>query len=664
MADRRRYFFRNAIANDNRRQQAAKRKQTELTEHGFVARRHSSEGNSKRPIPSDEGGEGSGGGGSAGPSTKEQRTETSTHAGMATHAGNDTIDVEMADQPTAASGGMASNSGGGMRGTASFPIGIRQVPASYTRVYSKQYNIRIFNRLDEYRTPTINGVQWNDYIPNAHEIPCHHLAFYLSHSEMQRLRGKTKVVVEEANVDVANHTAIISYETNASGTQIGNNNLGITLYQLDPNIVKARTGVALLTQQAEVIRNVFWGVDHNSLPVSVAPSSAMPGIGAEFITRNYNNRFCYRSVRSVGTRAHNGVPWVSTPMQFYNVKRHVVKRENVSITEGPFTSWSYKPVNGIVMAQNYGIMPPGAVSVAGPAYNVRDSHTLRWRGVQPLQGVGASGMPGTRVGQPITTVIQPIGNVTNDIWRNAANGVQDLTRILIDDPYINGGHASAKIPVLVIGMDPQIGIVEATNAVAAVPCHVDLIITCHIRLRITEGIDYDDSNHNQAVEVNWKYPEWRYQLQQTENTMPLLMSGPMHQQNSVAAEMSGNPNVGNVAAPQIWDYPPAVTPVVENEAEGTEKEQLEVLDKAIKSLADEKIYPYMTRSSTKKHYETLKEELGKKKTTRKRDLKQQQQRHPLQTALEQNLAATPLRSAVNGLESQSLDTDSDEENLN
>lgn len=599
-------FFRNANANE-------KRRQTKLTET-YPLRRHSTEGGQKRPAPTDGDGnsEANTADPDAGPSggAKEART----HEGVEPDTGTMSSDVEMHDQPTVANGGVANSSGGGMRGSAAFPVGVRQSPTVHTRVFNKQYNLRIFNRLNEYSTPTYGGVQYNEFIPNAHEIPCHLVSFYMSYAEMQRLRSKTKVVVKNASVQISNHTAIISYETNAAGTQIGNNNLGITMYQLDPNISKARTGSALIAQQNQ-IRNVFWGIDHNTLPAAASPSSAMPGIGAEFITRNFNNRYGYRSVRAVTSRAVNGVNFPSTPMQFFNVNRHVVKRINVSINEGPFTSWNYTPKSGLIMAQNYGIMPTGGFFDTGTVYNLQDHKVPRWRPSQTTGGVTITGARGVQLGQTVSNAVHQVGNTYNDIFRSAAGDIQGFTSMLIDDPFI-GGSACRDIPPLIIGLDPQIGIVEATSAVSAVPCHVDIIVTASIELEITEGVPYDESNYGLQQEIDYKYPSYRMHTVVNQSGLPLVLSGNVTVEHAINSELSAYTQNGSVDVPPTWTYPAPVANLSATDVEDHQATADKELKEAIDDAGKEKLYPYVTRASVKKHIETLKKENDEKKNSR------------------------------------------------
>nr|QTE04069.1 MAG: VP [Phylloscopus proregulus parvoviridae sp.] len=600
----RKEFFKKAQANENRRQAARQ----PTIDNVFPARRVSGGSSSKRPAEGE-------------PEVDEQEPGTSSHQkkiaveGNEEMAaiGNDSTDVEMADMPTAANGSATSSSSSGMRGSAEFPIGIRQQTAKYTRVYSKQYHLRLFNRLNEYETPTVNGVVYNDYIPNYHEIPCDLLAFYLNFSEMQRLRNKTQVRVKRCDVDVANHTAIISYETNAAGTQIGNNNLGITLCQLDPMIVRHRTGRANLRQQGAVIRNVFWGIDVNTLPPVGAPVSNMPGLSAEFITRNYNNRYRYRTVRQIVNRSHNTVAVPNVPMQFYNVNRHVIKRKNVSITEGNFTTWSHVPKSGVVFAQNFGVMPPGSVDTAPLTINMNDHHNARARGITNVGVTPNTGFGNVQMGLPAPTSVNPVGQIAPDIFRNIGFDPDTMSRILIDDPYVNMGDKASHVPALIIGMDPQVGIVESTGVSTAVPCHVDLIITARIELEITEGVNYDDSNYGLLQEINYKFPNWRLYSNPSETAPPQALQGPMHQENALDAEVVFNAAGTNDNIQSTWNYPPPITPTA---SDVLNKEHDKTVEDENKFLVAELVYPYMTRSRTKKHFQKIDEEKKKKQGKR------------------------------------------------
>lgn len=447
--------------------------------------------------------------------------------------------------PTASTSSMSgnANTAGGMRGTVSLPIGSKNVPAKYIRTFTKQYHFRIFNNLVQRRNQTISNVVWNDIIPNYHEIPVQLLGFYLSPNEINRLRGKTQVKVLSAGCKVANKTAILTFETNASGTQIGNNNIGVTLCQLDPNIEMARSG-GLVKNSTAVMQQVCWGRDVNSYTASVTPTTDLPGLSAQYVIRNFDNRFYYRTVRANSGRTHD-FREEAKPMQFFNYNRWVIQRRNASIEEGPFCEWSYQPRNGIIFGTHKGLMPCGNINSNNTTYNIDKQQNYLNRLQTVALSSGLVQQPG--VANVGGSVVVP-GTVVNDIFQNAATN--DL--ITIDDHYVNC-QSSNEIPVLSIGIEPQVAINQASDAVSAVPCHVDLIVDASIVIEITEGIDYDDSNNTDMLEYNYKYPNFR--TYRYNEQIPTLMVQTIGAENAVETEHNFNTDTSTITVPTTWSWP-------------------------------------------------------------------------------------------------------------
>lgn len=543
-----------------------------ITDH-FPVRKAASDGN-KRKAPTDE---------EAGPS------KVPNVQAMGDDPNTDTV-VPMDVSPTPAnSGGSAGGSTSGMRGAAPLPLGVRNENAVYERNYTKQYHIRIFNRLHEYRTPTVRQVVYNDFIPNIHEIPVDHLGFYLNFAEFQRLRGKTQVRVKQCEVDVANHSAIISYETSASQTQIGNNNLGITLIQLDPYIHKSRTGVCLNQNQAAVVSDTFLGVSANEFEPTATPSSNLKGLSAQYITRNFDNRFCYRTVRSATNIIHNNQPTIAVPMQFFNVNRHVVKRINASMQEGHFTSWSHKPKSGVIVSNNR-LFPMGSIAGSRENFNVSDHRNISWRSVVLDNLSERTGLQDRPVGQAIGVATNPPGNVINDVFENTAQ----FERIIIDDPFTNISNRHDGIPVLAVGMDPQVGIVAASSLMTAVPCHVDLIITARCTLEITEGITYDDVNYGAIQEFDYKFPNYRMRITGAEQTVPGILLGPNDTSEPNFNEINGNTVPPDNGVPISWNFPGVLT----FEGDKSESDKTEMYN-TINEMKKDEVAGYFLRSKAK-----------------------------------------------------------------
>ena len=157
---------------------------------------------------------------------------------------------------------MSSSSGGGLRGTAILPRGVRQEGMRVTRKFKKQYLLRLQNDVvevgheyipaveDAVLTPPPHFNSVNSNLPGSvgiirypyHDLPVDMLSFYLSRAEMENMRFYSEARVKHAQVDVYNKTGVLNFETASSVSAIGNNNVGIYLVELSSDIGKKRTG--------------------------------------------------------------------------------------------------------------------------------------------------------------------------------------------------------------------------------------------------------------------------------------------------------------------------------------------------------------------------------------------------------------------------------------
>jgi hypothetical protein len=533
----------------------------------------------------------------AGPSGEPQ-TKNPTVNENSTVMANNTGDLPMADAPVVARDSGATNSASsGSRGQAPLPLGIRQSGQTYTRTFTRQYKLRIFNELSQRATPTVGGVIYNDFIPPYHDLPVDVLSFYMHPYDIQRLRHHTRVRVLNCDVDVSTHTAIITYETNAAGTQIGNNNLGITLIQLDPFM--PRTGESLIPEQATLVQNIFTGSDVNTLPISAVPTADNLGsLSATVVTRNYSNKYRYRTTRAIDAvlpRLHLTAATQITPSQFFPVDRYVIKRENISMTEGHFTSWSYKPKNGLIFARQRGLYAPGtitATTVINPNQKQAVSH-------RAFQAGNITGPQVTAPGQVNTIAALAVGNYYNDVFENEESNIL----ISIDSSFVNGG-GKVEVPHLIIGIEPQVGVNSTNDPPKPIPCHVDLIVTTSIDIEITDGIDYDDSLYPRIDEINYKYPDHRLYTATTGAGPFRILGAPFHSSNPDNNEQAWNSRgIDNTirttfAYPQIDKVP-------------TDQDNIDALAKALteRNTAYEEMMkndqPYFTRAQKKKVDEVL-----------------------------------------------------------
>lgn len=538
------------------------------------------------------------------PDTTPEKPGTSADANAADVADME-VDMPMADAPEPAVIGAATNSASnGMRGTVPLPVGVRQGQTTFLRTYKKQYQLRLSNDLNAYRTPTEQGVMYNEFIPPIHEIPVDFVSFYLNYAELQRLRQYTQVRVVEANCDVFNQTAILTFETNAQRTQIGNNNIGVTMVQLDPEIGKYRTGASRLLNVHQYVQEVFWGVDVNALPVSTTENTSMPGLSAMVERRNFNAKYGYRTTRAIVNRTENSVlASVVAAQQFFNVNRYVIKRHNISMEEGHFTSWSHKPKSGVIFSQNKGVFASGGMR--GAIMNFADD---RQQTIRTLNSSNTT-IKGPVAGQPVTSTTNVIGNYYNEVFQNS----QSYSYMLIDDPFVNPSNQNGAIPILAIGMDPQVAINSTTDALAKIDCHVDITLDVSITLEITQGTDYDDCNYGALQEINYKFPNYRTYRTDTPIGAPVIITGPQHLENPVDNDIHvSNSTAINNNIPITWGYPALPT---KDDVEDDDK----VLQASLKSYTQDErdpYFPYQNKAVKKLQKEQLDKEAKKQKAAK------------------------------------------------
>ena len=192
------------------------------------------------------------------------------------------------------SGGIGLRSGaGGMRGTAILPTGLRDPCGHYTRTYTKQYKLRLFNSSIEARSISTHITAGNQIRYPYHDLPVDYVGFYFSPDELAELSHYTQVNITDCEVSVSNKTAVLFFETAASTSTIGNNNVGVYLAQIDPAVTSCRTGMSNNDLQHN-IQHIFWGTHFNALNLGTAWSAAdLNKLSAQFVVHNYDNRFEY-----------------------------------------------------------------------------------------------------------------------------------------------------------------------------------------------------------------------------------------------------------------------------------------------------------------------------------------------------------------------------------
>lgn len=416
----------------------------------------------------------------------------------------DAVATGSADQLRSAgssTGGSGQTVGSGMRGMAPLPTSNPQPSGVYTRTFRKQYHFRIKNEAVYTKSGNTDAVS-NGYIRYPfHDLPVDYLAFYLSKAEIHQLSNYTEVRVKHCKVDVFNKTGCLNFETAASVSSIGNNNVGIYLCQLDPDIVKYREG----TYFERDIAHILHGNPYPK-PSATGWTTDNAYLGAQYVRRNLYRPFEYK-ISYVPERSRTQTPATAPyPATFslplFNPLTFITKKINASFDEGHFTSWEYKPKSGLIMGQytnNY----------------VNRARTAMMRRKLPLI---------TNFDQPPTNAFGSSAKVQGYAFnkeslylRNFRNlQVANYDRLKIDE-YTVGGPT--RIPTLCIGIEPLT--TELNGKWEAVNAFVDLTVNTYCTIEIKQGVPYINGNTRSVIVPDYMQPEYNLCVQDdtTENIL-------------------------------------------------------------------------------------------------------------------------------------------------
>lgn len=147
------------------------------------------------------------------------------------------------------------------------------------------------------------------------------LGFYCSKEEILELHQYTSARVKEVNVEVFHKTAVLTFETNSSLSNIGNNNIGIYLNIFSSDLNSKRFG-RFDTSQSNLIENIFWGNHAEHMGETDNYSEEKIGkLGAEYVTRNFENMFEYHSTKSIKIISQLHI------MKIISIYTHLLKKE-------------------------------------------------------------------------------------------------------------------------------------------------------------------------------------------------------------------------------------------------------------------------------------------------------------------------------------------------
>lgn len=465
--------------------------------------------------------------------------------------------ADVAMDASGSAGGSASNSAGGnMRGQAVLPLGLPgNTKVTYTREYNKQYLFRIFNDLNAYRTGIHGTAAYTDSVPNILSLPVGSVGFYLNISEMNRLKGKTNVKIKACEVEVHNKTAVTTFETASVATAVGNNNLGVYLIQLDPNVGE-KSQIVPVESFSAFIQTYCWGIDTNNLPLSVSLSTALTGVSATRIRRNVVNRVGFRTIRSGAGDSWQGNAITNVPQQLFDHNRHIVAKRNASMQEGLFCKWGYAPTDGTIFAQTQSTPRASSSFQTGATFSRRNNPYMSRH----------------QNGQDVLLRKGPIGNATlnattsnDNIYIDNFRNDTTIASLRIDNSFVNKCNAP-QIPVLMVGIEPEIAINSLTGVATAVPCHVDLTVNVRCLVEITEGTSHDISETGIITEFEYRHPPQRAYI--TDNNGPQgLHRGFQTNFNANEITMYTTPTTNVV--PTTWSMNGPTTSMAE--AEGTDE---------------------------------------------------------------------------------------------
>lgn len=408
-------------------------------------------------------------------------------------------------QPTAGgnSPGGSNSSSGAIRGEAILPKGLPILGATYTRVFSKQWKLRIFNRYINRRTHDTDNALYNVFIPSYDELPIGHLGFYLYPEEFRRLQQATRVVVKDVQGKVSNDTAIQTFETNASTTNIGNNNVGVKVAIINPMISQYRSG-KYASDQRNVIANVFHGTNPSAFPVSITNTTNFAGGSAEIIQRNYVNPFEYYTVRTAKQVAPVNNTF-TVNQGFFPVDRFIEEQYNASMNEGQFATFQFTPQSGLIVSNNAfieGTAIPDSITVMNR--NTRNMMTQLTRSTT-TSGTNKRGMPGT-ANNANNSELQ---SLLPQNFRNYAS-IYDVCV----DPFSSGGVGFERFPACAFGFKPLTSINNSDAVPAVTPMHLDITVDAWISLEISEGGMMVDNSRvprlveHDAYEAPQQLQEW------------------------------------------------------------------------------------------------------------------------------------------------------------
>lgn len=423
-------------------------------------------------------------------------------------------------------GGMPTSSGGGLRGQAVLPRGIRQDTMREIRTYRKQYLFRIQNEAVEIghrydpAITTATATQITVANPTRygsvgvirypyHDIPVNMLAFYLTAAEMHSLSYFSQCRVLSAKCDVYNKTGVLNFETAASNASIGNNNVGIYLNQISSDIGDKRCGQ--LPDVVPLIEERVWGETYAAQKEKKEFTTINVSLlGARYVRRTLSNKFEYFSpmnnsldydftkdtYTANGVNVNNNVPGM---VPYFNINPFIEKRVNASMNEGLFTQWHYKPIDGLVSG-NFSIGPNSVIY--RQKFNTKSRMPMKQNSLayenlgkvteqNPLTNMQGNSFEDTNISDTFVPGQLP--------YTKSADVMTQIDRVEV---------TGKQVPPLIIGIEPLVSEIptNTSNKWEIVKCFVDLYIDVELQMECSYGFDYIDPSIP-SVPANFMKPE-------------------------------------------------------------------------------------------------------------------------------------------------------------
>lgn len=456
------------------------------------------------------------------------------------------IDEPQQDAPTMAAGGrLATSSGGGQRGVVPLPIGLRDPRTSFTKIFTKQYQLRIFNTGIEARTQFPPNTQNIMMKWPYHDLPVEYVGFYLNFDEMKWCQQFSKCIAKRASVQLSNNTAVMPFETNSSVTTVGNNNVGVKLSVLDPSISAHRKGI--LPDIEKTIKDVFWGKHSMDIGVTAGWSgSQIHNLGAQYITRNYDARYVYiNCIESVSTQPEIAHTYGEN---VFPVRDYIAKRINASMNEGHFHSWEHEfAPNTVFLGRDDSFAPTGTVAHNEKTMGTRNLPTFTANPRYP---------PGNMSEGALNTNESSL--CTMGQWR-------DVRTIKFAEMqfYNRNVRNTDQMPAISFGLDSLYSATSVEGVPDLVKAYVEVVVDVMIEVEIEDGnprFRIGDGYQKSLRQPAFALPEMAYL-----NTDP-------NRDAWIIKDMTGytNGNIRNTTV-DLWDYDrvtsgPLVGPTVEAEA--------------------------------------------------------------------------------------------------